>query len=744
MSPYEGLARIWTWLPCLAWVRLDYRRATDRIKSCIPCLLIIMSVRQTRTADQSPAFNRDYDGAFKDQDREVYIKEKASTMVIDLNARYKNWYNNEANRIANMNVEETKTAPVIDEREREYASKRMTHILNSLNLIAGKLRYQKMPQELASKIARPLEVLKMQLEKSVELKNWIWKLEQSSELDIQFTEMLSTANELERRIDSMINLKPAGFCGGSAHYKSTYDSLAVICDRFMYTAELFTCLFTLKPLAPAEIIVTKKIKEVVPMNLENSSQNLTNYFEGLMRGIPEVVRTVEIPVITFAEGMQKSVLQNQEAKPKLDSYIMAQNFFYGYGYPQNKLKAVGLLEAAAERDYCSDAAVFLGKIHLEGDGVVQSDSEAFKWFSLAAKMGNTAGLYWEAFMYENNRGLSQPAGINGESRATNMMKADQLYRDSASGLGKPDQINPDALFALARLRDVSRPTYDQEVLQLLERAHELGNLDATNMLGEMYAEGRVPNMTAEMSQRKAVELITDAGKKGHVKAQSNLGKLLIQGYAGNKSFSDAKIWLEKASKKFDPEGMFLLGYITYMEAMNGKNEKEMHKANMLFRHTLSINPSHDDALYYLADMLENGRGGAKDLVLAAENYKVCLEHNPNHSKALYKLGRIYLEGKGVIHSDKHLALEYMQASARLGNPNAMVYLGDLFTEDGVVSKDLAKAMQFYNDGSRLGSAEAKMKQAELVRRSPHMFSNMADSETLMRQAASRGYIAANV
>jgi TPR repeat protein len=721
-----------------------YRRATDLINSCILSLLIIMNMRQTRMAANPLSFDQDFDNGFQGQDRELYIKQRASGAVLDINRLYANWYNAENKRIASMPSEETKTVPHVDETAREYAHKRMTHILNSLNVIAAKLRLRSMPQDLAAKITRPLEVLKTQLESSLETMDWIWTLEHGSRLDGQFTEMLTTVNELERRIDGVINIPPSGWCGSSANYKSAFNSLAVACDKFMYTADLFACLFALKPLAPAEIIVTKKLKEVIPMNLENTRVQLTTYLEDLMKSIPEVVRTVEIPIITVAEGQKNSALPNQDSKPKLDSFIMALNFFYGYGYPQNKIKAASLLQIAAEKDHCSEAAVFLGKVYLDGDGVIQSDSEAFKWFSLASKMGNTTGLYWEAFMYENSRGLSQQAVVSSESKTSNMMKADQLYRDAATGLGKVEQISPEALFALARIRDVSRPTYDQEVFQLLERSHELGNLDATNMLGEMYAEARVPGQSAEMSQRKAVELITEAAKKGHIRAQSNLGKLLIQGYGGTKSFADARIWLEKASKKFDPEAMFLLGYIIYMEAINGKNEKEMHRANMLFRHTLSINPSHDDALYYLADMLENGRGGAKDLVLAAENYKVCLEHNPNHSKALYKLGRIYLEGKGVIKSDKHLALEYMHASARLGNPSAMVYLGDLFTEDGVVSKDLSKAMQFYTDAARLGNAEAKMKQAELVRKAPYMFSSMGDPETLLRQAATRGYIAANV
>lgn len=703
-----------------------------------------MSVRQPRTTDFDQGTTTLDFGDSQYDNRTAYAKQAASRAILDIQAIYSKLYQSEAKRATFEQPEETRSLPTVDPKQREYALKRMGFIQNSLISISGKIRFSKVPQELASKIARPLEVLKAQLEKSSEDKNWIWSLDQGSPLDMQFSEMISVVNDLERRIDSIINIQPSGLCGSSSVYKSGYTALAVSCERFMYTAEMFACFFTLTALAPAEIIVTRKEKTVVPMNFESTKEQLKKYLEDVISSSPEIVKVREVPVYSVAEGPKKSVVTNQEAKPKLDSFIMGQNFFYGYGYPQNKTKAVSLFETAAEKDHCSEAAVFLGKMYLDGDGVIQSDHEAFKWFNLAGSLGNTTGIYWEAFMYEKGRGLSGPTIINSESHASNMMKADQLYRDAASGLDGRGQPNPDALFALAKLRDVSRPTFDTEVVQLLEAAESLGNLDATNMLGEMYAEGRVPGTSSEMSQRKAVEMITAAAKKGHTQAQTNLGKLLVQGYANNKSFSDAKIWLERASKKFDPEAMFLLGYITYMEAMSSKDEKEMRKANMWFRHVLAVNPRHDDALYYLADMLENGRGGSKDLVLAAENYKACIEHNPNHSKALYKLGRIYLEGKGVAHSDKHLALEYIQASARLGNSNAMLYLGNLFSEDGVVAKDLAKSMKFYTEAVRNGNAEAKLKQAELIRKAPYMFSAMSDADTLARQAAGRGYIAANL
>ena len=183
-------------------------------------------------------------------------------------------------------------------------------------------------------------------------------------------------------------------------------------------------------------------------------------------------------------------------------------------------------------------------------------------------------------MYEKNRVPSAPGESEGQTSYSNKMKADQLYRDAASGRDGKAKVSPEALYSLARFRDASRPAFDTEVVDLLERACELDNLDATNMLGEMYAEGRVPGHSAEMSQKKAFELISRAAKRGYSEAQTNLGKLHLKGYRGEKSFSDARIWFEKAAAKRDSESIFYLGYLIYMEALPAKNFKAMYKANM--------------------------------------------------------------------------------------------------------------------------------------------------------------------
>ena len=676
-------------------------------------------------------------------EREEKIKQASEKLVVDLNFIYKQRMQSETRNIKMKEPQQRVVKPKVDQSERDYAVQRTDDIYKALVVINSKLRYVNVPQELANKVAGPLGSFQTQLEKSLKSRDWLWKLEQGNSLDQRFTSMLIGIHELDRRVDNMINQKPKGLCGGSGEQKINYAALITSCERLLYTADLFASLYTLVPLAPQEIKIIETEQVLVPMDLDNNKEQIKIHIQDLMLDLPEIVKTVEIPIMPAIPSHLKQVVSRDDGKVKQDNYLLAQNHFFGYGYPKNIARAVELLETSGEKDNCSEAAVFLGRIYLEGDGVGQSDPEAFRWFALASRLGNTTGIYWEGFMYEKNRVPCAPGESEGQISNSNKMKADQLYRDAASGLDGKAKVSPEALFALARFRDASRPAFDTEVVDLLERACELDNLDAASMLGEMYAEGRVPGHSAQMSQKKAFELISRAAKRGHSEAQTNLGKLHLMGYAGEKSFADARIWFEKAAEKRDPESIFYLGYLIYMEALPAKNFKALYKANMHFRHVLTINPNHDDALYYLADMLENGWGGSKDLVIAAENYKACIDSNPNHAKALFKLGRIYLEGKGIVHSDKHLALQYMQSSARLGNPNAGLYLGDLYTMDGVVKKDVKSAMQFYIMAAERGSAEAKMKQAQLIKRNPYMFSQMIDAETLERQAKAAGYLGTN-
>ena len=51
----------------------------------------------------------------------------------------------------------------------------------------------------------------------------------------------------------------------------------------------------------------------------------------------------------------------------------------------------------------ADAQCMLGKMHLYGIGIRQSDPEAAKWYGLAADQGSMEAQYMMGWMYQNGR-----------------------------------------------------------------------------------------------------------------------------------------------------------------------------------------------------------------------------------------------------------------------------------------------------------------------------------------------------
>ena len=138
----------------------------------------------------------------------------------------------------------------------------------------------------------------------------------------------------------------------------------------MYTADLFALLYTLVPLAPQEIKIIETEQVMVPMDLDNNKEQIKFHIQDLMMDLAEIVKTIENPIMPAIANHLKQEVARDAGKFKQDNFLLAQNHFLGYGYPKNIARAVQLLETSAEKDHCPEAAVFLGRIYLEGDGVV--------------------------------------------------------------------------------------------------------------------------------------------------------------------------------------------------------------------------------------------------------------------------------------------------------------------------------------------------------------------------------------
>jgi TPR repeat protein len=78
----------------------------------------------------------------------------------------------------------------------------------------------------------------------------------------------------------------------------------------------------------------------------------------------------------------------------------------GVCVPQNRSGAAKLYWSAAEQDV-PFAQARLAFLYLTGDGVGQSDEQAFQWYSKAANSGDPASQFMTGQLYRDGRGTTK-------------------------------------------------------------------------------------------------------------------------------------------------------------------------------------------------------------------------------------------------------------------------------------------------------------------------------------------------
>ena len=157
------------------------------------------------------------------------------------------------------------------------------------------------------------------------------------------------------------------------------------------------------------------------------------------------------------------------------------------------------LHARAERGE-AEAQVCLGFTYRRGEGLLQNDAAAARWFRAAAVQGHAAAQFNLGFHYREGRGVPQDDAI---------------------------------------------------ALRWYQRAAEQGDADAQNNLAGMYARGD----GVRPSGPAAVRWWTLAAEQGHAVAQFNLGFMYGDGHSDGQTvpqdYVRAWVWLTLAASRGD-------------------------------------------------------------------------------------------------------------------------------------------------------------------------------------------------
>lgn len=274
-----------------------------------------------------------------------------------------------------------------------------------------------------------------------------------------------------------------------------------------------------------------------------------------------------------------------------------------------------LFERAQKGD--RECQYLLGIAFLNGEGVTQDISEAFRWILRAAEGGYHKAQFDVAQLDHN---------------AGNNLEAVKWYRLAA------EQGNADAQFALGILHSFGQcvPKDSTEAVKWYRMAAEQGHPTAQNNLGVCYDHGDgVPEDKTE-----AVKWYRSAAENGDADAQFNIALLCYRGEGVAEDWTEAVKWCRKAAEKGHANAQFLIG-VAYWDGEGVA--KDRTEAVKWFN--LAAEQGHPKAQFQLGFAFDSGDGVAKDYAEAIKWYH--LAAGQGHADAQFALGAAYAQGEGV-------------------------------------------------------------------------------------------------
>lgn len=289
---------------------------------------------------------------------------------------------------------------------------------------------------------------------------------------------------------------------------------------------------------------------------------------------------------------------------------------YGHGTEQNYEESAKWFQQAVDENN-PFAAYSLAGQYLRGQGVEQSDTEAYSLCYLAATHEKQPNAYAQYQLGKMCR--------DGIWTDADLEKSRMWYAKAYAGfLAMEETVANDRLYyRLGSMNMTGTGTgVDLEKARYyFEKAAELGNADAMYGLGKLYLKPEFP----DYDPAKSVEYLEEAAQKDNAFAKYQLGKLLCQGELVPKDIARGLPLLEELAEN----GVTFASYLAGKVYLREEGWQDIKKAILYFRQ-------------------------------AAE------DGNPF---AEYQLGRIYYFGNGV-RADKEKGLEYLKESAAHGNEYA--------------------------------------------------------------------------
>jgi TPR repeat protein len=410
----------------------------------------------------------------------------------------------------------------------------------------------------------------------------------------------------------------------------------------------------------------------------------------------EELRTPTFPKQGIKESSMNSLeLQFQEIWSKslygnpIAIYEMGCFYEWGIGTPMDKHKAEACYDSALNKleriqrraEKGDSRAQFIwGRIHDKGQRVLQSDTEAVKWYTKSAEQGDAFAQGNLGFMYQEGRGVLQS---DTEAVKWYTKSAEQGDAFAQGNLG----------FMYQEGRGVLQS--DTEALKWFSKAAEQGDVSGQINLGLMYEQGR----GVLQSDTEALKWFSKAAEQGDALGQINLGLMYLKGRGVLQSDTEALKWFSKAAEQGDALGQNNLGLM--YEKNRGVLQSDTEAVKWFSKAAEQGNASGQNnlGLMYLKGrgVLQNDTEAVKWFSKAAEQGNVLGQIN---------LGLMYEQGRGVLQSDTE-AVKWFSKAAEQGDASGQFCLGLMYEQGRGVLQSDTEAVKWFSKAAEQGDASGQ-------------------------------------
>lgn len=384
-----------------------------------------------------------------------------------------------------------------------------------------------------------------------------------------------------------------------------------------------------------------------------------------------------------SEDVLAALMQSAEDGCAAAQLAVAETYWIGRGVPRDLHEGTRWCRKAAEQE-CGPAEVALGECYAYGRGVEKELDEALRWYRIAAERGEPRGMTKLGLHYYNGEGVKRDL-----TEAKRWLQAaaelNEAQAQNALGLIHYDPhegIQPNLSYAF----DMFSKSAKQDFFW------------AWVHLGRMYEDANFGNA----DPAKAFRCYQQAAKLGSAEAYSRIGDCFQTGRGVTRNYPKAVAAYRKAIEGGSSEGYSQLGYL-YEHGYGVR--QDIQEALKLYE--AGAKKGDPTSMFNLASLHIGGKI-PKDAQKARDLYEKVAQQDflPLVIAAQRSLGLLYELGDGVT-KDLAKAADYYLAAARAGDAESQFRLGNMIFSGMHYKQDHATALQWFQKAADQGHARAQ-------------------------------------